>query len=103
MTRKPDNPEEAFLLNALVELFGQENVTKPNRGKDGDVSTPGFQWEHKFRNTKGFTINWSHWLSIKSRAAARSKHPVLVIKNSEGVRLATIDLEVLLSLIRRTI
>jgi len=100
MKRKSGNPEEAYLLDKLKEIYGT-SAFKPTNSAEGDVITPGFVWEHKFRNTIGFTIQAVVWLKAKVRALRRSREPVLVIKNKEGNRLAVIELDTLLSLIRK--
>ena len=94
---KPSNPEEEYLLNRLKDIYGSQ-AQKPTRSKHGDVSTPEHQWEHKFRSSKGFTVNWGHWELIEGRAALLGRDPVLVIKNSRGRRLAVMDLDDLLKL-----
>lgn len=98
MAKKPDNPEEAYLLEALKDIFGDDAI-KPAQTM-GDVQTPGYQWEHKYRNTEGFTVRRDHWNKIKGRAALRGAHAVLVIRNKHRERIAVVDLDMLLSHIK---
>ncbi len=97
MSRKPDNKEEAYLLERLKEIYGSLAV-KP-RAIGGDAQTPHHQWEHKYRNTDGFTVQKDHWDKICARAALEDTNPVLVVKNKHQQRLAVLRLEDLLTLL----
>jgi hypothetical protein len=97
MGRKPDNKEEAYLLDRLREIYGDLAV-KP-RAIGGDAQTPHHQWEHKYRSTSGFTVQKDHWDKISARAAMERTRPVLVIKNKHQQRLAVLELDDLLELL----
>lgn len=101
MSRKPDNAWEAWLLERLREIFGEE-AAKP-AAKRGDAQTPGFQWEHKYRGTDGFTVSKDHRDKIAGRAALFGNDWVLVVRNKHGQRVAVMDVEALLRLIKEVV
>jgi len=99
MPRKPDNPEEGFLLDCLQDVYGPL-AHKPTDPKHGDASSPYHQWEHKYRNTKGFSITYPFWEKIKNRADSLGKDGIIVVRNSTGERLACLELDSLLKLLK---
>ena len=95
MRSKGDSLEDyvAAILKPVYE-YSRPTIGSGNTPVEkGDIANPYFCIECKNWDTKSFSINADVWKKIKIEAAREYKDAVYIAENSEGNRVAVMDLD----------
>jgi len=105
-TRLVGDKEEAQVQHVFERLGFAIEETRNSGAKDFDgdlvihTKAPDYiRAEVKYRNTKGFTINKTHWKDIQAKSIMHGGTPALITVNKDKEQLITLKVEDLALLI----